>query len=232
MGLADLFENFLDTLRVTLYLGVALSLVVHQLRHGSAGFPPLLTILWIWICDALGFVLSQYGLWNIFITFIYGPVAVLIHYYTFVPVIRKKILRTFALILTFAGCYGTIVYTLFYHEIWKTGIEFSAVPYAITAPVIISMGLLLELDRIISDEKPESPGIYGVNRAWIAYFSIGYMSWGMSQLGLAITDSDVKSLFNGFRFLALTSAYAVLVVMVIGRAWKYNLTREWNQTKY
>ncbi|GGH71022.1 hypothetical protein GCM10011318_13630 [Phaeocystidibacter marisrubri] len=175
------------------------------------------------------FWMGYYGIFSFVIRFLYGPGAILAYYIAFGVSIQHKKRFAITTILAFLGCFIIIGHTFFVYGIHRTGLWTSIIPYAVTTPVIISMGLLFDLDILLSD-RPSNRDVRGMvwlNRAWMLYFALGYLGWGMQGFGLMVSDEDYESQFRLFRLISLAMGYAVLTVIGIYAAFKFNLKKEW-----
>lgn len=230
MSIPEATSIFATIVRFCLF-ALLVILPIQWIRHRTFSWPVLVTFLWIAICDMASYWMGYVGIFNFVIGFLYGPGALVAHYLAFGVSIQHKKRFTIATVLAFVGAFAIIANTVFFFGIERTGTWTSLVPYSVTAHVIISIGLLFELDILLNDSSSnrEIKGLVWMNRAWMLYFAFGYLAWGIREFSLVMSDNMSVEYFRLFRQMSMALGYSALLLIGGYTVYKFNLNKEWRK---
>lgn len=226
MNIYDVTPYIIDFLRI-IFVVLAFLPIIHWVRYGSFGGPLMLSVFWLGFIDTVGAFMADHALLNTVMGFIYPPMAIALYFWSYSYVITSKNLYRVFTFLAFGSVVAMMLFVVFVHGMERTGYDFNNFPYALATPVIISMAMLVELDVLLRDAYTSYRGMMKVNRAWLLYYSIGYIVFGTRGFSYKLVDVMNYKDLSLLRFSISSVGYVLLTYLTLKAIWKHNLMSEW-----
>ncbi len=192
--------------------------------------PLLLPLIVSWTFDMFAQWLDWSGSWNLMIGFIYKPVALIAHLWAFGRLIRSSSLFYVIYGASAVALAVGIWYVYAIHGVEYVNVNDSPIMSGLMTPLLIAIGVAIELNRIISPEREMPNGVLWLSRAWMLYFISSYMHV-CGRYFTFYLGPETKDMMRSIIGVSHTLGYIMMLVVSLIIVHKFNLKEEWSRAR-